>query len=79
MTPLDLEILLHYSCHTDEDFRCGDMSAPAVREAIDWFVDDVGMLEPSFPGAAYKLTEKGRFFVAQLCDLPLPVSKWVMP
>lgn len=82
MTPLEISILIHYRGST-ADFRFGDFSAPAVREAIDWFRDDVGMLEPTnsndFPEATYKLTEKGNFFIDQLCAMPLPVSVWVMP
>lgn len=82
MTPLQLSILIHYR-GSAADFRFGDFSAPAVREAIDWFRGEAGMLEPanhdSYPDAAYKLTTKGEFFVDQLCAMPLPVSVWVMP
>lgn len=37
MTPLELEILLHYKSHAD-DYRQGDHSASAVRDAFDAFV-----------------------------------------
>ena len=82
MTPLELSILIHYrGC--SNDFKFGDFSARAVREAIDWFKGEAGMLEPrdkaEYPDAIYRLTEKGRFFVDQLCEMPLPVSVWVMP
>ena len=82
MTPLELNILLHYRGCAD-DFRNGDFSAPAVRSAIDWFRGDAGLLEPikqeDCQNAAYKLTDKGMFFAEQLCMMPLPVSVWVMP
>lgn len=82
MTPLELSILIHYRGHA-EDYRFGDFSAPAVRRAIDWFRGEAGMLEPTnrdaYPNAAYKLTKKGEFFVDRLCEMPLPVSVWVMP
>ncbi len=82
MTPLQLSILLHYRGHAT-DFREGDFSAPAVREAIDWFRDDARMLEATngnmHSSAAYRLTEKGEAFVEALCEMPLPVCKWEIP
>ena len=84
MTPLQLSILIHYYGHA-EDYRFGDFSAPAVREAIDWFNGDEDLLERvnhnDYPNAAYKITEKGRFFVEHLCSIPLPVPKhhWEIP
>lgn len=82
MTPLELEILIHYR-GSATDYRFGDFSAPAVRQAIDWFRGEAGLLEPTnrndYPDATYKLTDKGNFLVDQLCAMPLPVSVWVMP
>ena len=82
MTPLELSILIHYR-GSAADFRFGDFSAPAVRQAIDWFKGSAEMLEPTnkdeHPDATYRLTAKGQFFVDQLCAMPLPVSVWVMP
>ena len=82
MTPLELGILIHYK-GSAADFRFGDFTAPAVRDAIDWFRGDAGMLEPTdskeYPSATYRLTKKGEFFVEHLCSLSLPESVWVMP
>lgn len=81
MTPLELSILIHYRGHA-RDFRNGDFNAPAVREAIDWFKGEAMLLEADDgKGAerAYKLTNRGEAFVTALCDMPLPVCKWVMP
>lgn len=82
MTPLELSILIHYRGHA-EDYRFGDFSAPAVRQAIDWFRGDAGLLEPTGieepQMGAYRLTAKGEFFVDQLCATPLPVQIWAMP
>jgi hypothetical protein len=83
MTPLEISILLHYHSRAD-DFREGDFSAPAVRQAIDWFRGSAEMLiqgtEPT-NGKTYKLTERGEVFVDALLKLPLPVRQraWVMP
>lgn len=82
MTPLELGILIHYR-GSAADYRFGDFSAPAVRQTIDWFRGEAGLLEPTnrdeYPNATYRLTAKGEFLVDQLCAMPLPVSVWVMP
>lgn len=83
MTPLELSILIHYKGHAS-DFRDGDFSAPAVREAIDKFLED-DLLKQYVQQSAqrYHLTERGHFFVDELCKVPLPFliwnKVWVMP
>lgn len=73
MTPLEIEILIHYYGHAD-DFRSGDFSAPAVRDAIDWFKDGGKLLEldAGGNGRSYKLSERGVVFVEALCNTKLP-------
>lgn len=86
MTPLELEILLHYHARTD-DYRDGDFSALAVRRAIDKFRDRENLIE-EWPMAekqlaqahqCYRLTQRGRVFVEALKEVPLPQQVWVMP
>lgn len=82
MTPLEIGILLHYYGHAD-DYRNGDFSAPAVREAMNLFTQSTGMLElfgeDQTGYATYRLTDKGRFYIEYLCSIPLPVAKWTIP
>ena len=80
MTPLEVEILLHYRC-SGRDYREGDFEAPAVREAIDYFRNRTGMLETECNGLGrnYQLTEKGRFYVDAICSIPLPEAQWIIP
>lgn len=88
MTLLEIEILSHYYCRSG-DYREGDYSAPAVREAIDRFRDVEGLLRNTTPeeqrrqpwgkGACYALTERGRVFVEAIQQVPLPVQVWIMP
>lgn len=91
MTPLLIEIVLHYHCRAD-DYRGGDYSAPAVREGIDWLRDEARLIEfvPEdarslsrgtwgYIPAAYRLTERGKTYVEALQSMPLPVQVWVMP
>ena len=83
MSPLEIEIALHYYYST-VDFRGGDFSAPAVRDAIERFRDDYKLLEPTdsmdvYHDPHYRLTARGHAFVEALCRTPLPVQMWVMP
>lgn len=87
MTPLELSILIHYRGGAN-DFRDGDFSAPAVREALEHFRTTLGLIEYdntetkpfSFNETrTYRLTERGRVFVDALCGAPLPIQAWVMP
>jgi hypothetical protein len=83
MSPLEIEILLHYYC-LPTDYRDGDFSAPAVKNAIERFRDELNLLEPTqsmdvYHDPHYRITERGRVFVEALCNMPLPVKQWVMP
>lgn len=84
MTPLGIEILLHY-CVSSAQFR--DLDAPAVREAHEEFVR-LGLLYP--PGAFCRENPLGeadyranraalQVYVDALCAVPLPEQKWVIP
>lgn len=79
MTPLKIEILLHYRV-SGTDFRDGNFSAPAVREAINWFISE-SLLKTAVrsDGRRYALTERGEVYVTALCDMPLPIQTWAMP
>lgn len=80
MTPLEIEILMHYYCCTD-DYRNGDFAAPAVREAMENFVG-TGLLREAWDvrhSVRYKATDACRVFVEALCSVPAPVQKWVIP
>jgi hypothetical protein len=80
VTPLEIGILLHYR-GTVGDYRGGDFSAPAVRDAIDRFRDIDGMLayDNDRRDRTYALTERGEAYVQALMAVPLPVQQWVMP
>lgn len=80
MTPLEIEILLHYLTRV-VDYRDGDyLNAPAVIEALDNFVRE-DMLKPidGKHGAKFRLLPRAVAFIGHICSLPLPVMKWEMP
>jgi len=86
MTLLEIQTLIHYHCFTT-DYRDGDFSAPAMRDVINSFRDELGLLE-SVPEEEhkgtmkllpmYRITERGTVFVEALKELPLPKQIWVM-
>lgn len=87
MTPLEIEILFHYRCRAD-DYRNGDHSAPAVKEAIGRFLDDellihhgfaVARFESGTIKARYATTPRTCVYLDFLCSVPLPIQKWIMP
>lgn len=80
MTPLELQIVIHYYVRAD-DFPRGDF--PAVREAIDWMTR-AGLLRKRGDGdeageSTYLIDARGRAFVEALCQAPLPEQRWVVP
>lgn len=82
MSPLYLRILLHYFTFST-DYHDGDFRAPGVRDAVNWLAEEGELLEVNdayltagLP--AYRLSEKGRFFVSKLCSLQVPFATWAM-
>jgi hypothetical protein len=76
MTPLGIEILLHYYT-TPGQYRDGDFSAPAVSEALRHFAD-TGLLRGNHRDG-YTSTEATEVYVGAICSVPAPVQKWVIP
>ena len=82
MSPLEIEILLHYY-RLPTDYRGGDFT-PEVKNAIELLRDEYNLLElthsmDEFCVPHYTITERGSVFVEALCNMPLPIKMWVMP
>jgi hypothetical protein len=82
MTPLELEIAIHYATKAG-GYREGDFLSKSVMEAIRW-LETQGMIEEPCgtqgPGPKkYQATDKLKFFVDHLCTIPLPVCSWAIP
>lgn len=81
MTPFEIDILMHYCC-SPEDHSVVSSNPPIWRETLARFVSE-GLLEipdnPSEYSATYKATDRCRAYIKGLCNVPLPVQKWVMP
>ncbi len=78
MTPLKVEILLHYYS-SPNDFR--DLDAPAIKEAIDEFVG-LGIMN-YLPMNEYKRKigiEQDALdaYVTAILSVPLPKQKWIV-
>lgn len=80
MTPLEIQIALTYHA-TANDFRDGDFTAPAVREAIDKF-RNLGLLRArdcKDVGAEtiYVATDRLHVYCNKLKTIGLPNQAWV--
>ena len=80
MSPLKVEILLWYYSRVG-DYRDGDFTAPAVREALELF-KTMGLLRPrnnsldKIKQGSYVLTDGGLLLVERLLSTPFPELKW---
>lgn len=71
MTPLHIEILLHYN-RTSEPFH----SPTTVANDYSLYLSEVGMLYRTEENN-FHITEGGRMLVNRLCNTPFPVEGWV--
>ncbi len=79
MSPLYIEIALHYHCRTDDFPR---LDAPAVKSALIDFVSS-GLLRPQSdaPGTRrnYEPTDGLAVWVEALRAVPWPKQVWAIP
>ena len=81
MSPLIINIILHYYARAN-DFREGDLSAPAVGDAVSFLleeqiIDHNTAGEGKIPYQKYKITERGEAYVKKIKAIGFPVQKWV--
>jgi len=73
MTPLEIQIMLHYY-YSPNDYN---LQPPAVQEAVARFLDKDLLRLGSI--TLYEITERGMAYVEMLKKVPLPICKWVAP
>lgn len=80
MTPLEIEILLHYYT-TPGDYRNGNFSAPAVPEALTKLthMDEPLLTYDPNKTPRYEITDRGSAYIQALTQVPLPMKAWVLP
>lgn len=76
MSPLGIEIGLHYHCIAVGDFP--RLDAPACQEMVAWMVE-AGLLNPVNGDRRYEPTDGLRVWVEALCAVPFPVRRWILP
>lgn len=78
MTPLHLELMLHYYACREKFPR---EHAPAVVSYTAELIEQGLLRETGGPldEARYCATEKGRAYVIALCRMPMPLATWIMP
>jgi hypothetical protein len=72
MTPLEIEILLHYHRDIDEP---ANLDAPAVKEALNKFVR-AGILGLREDGTHWAVSTALELYIDAVCAVPLPVRVW---
>lgn len=74
ITPIELEFLLwcHYS--TEKFPR---IEAPAVKEAVNKFWRNGLINQDIADDDVYQLSEKGQFYINEICSTPFPKVKIV--
>lgn len=83
MTPLQIEILLHYWYRTNQ-YRDGDFSAPAVKEALEMFVrHDIlttSVISQVERKPKYEADREAlQAYITALTNVPLPRRTWIVP
>ena len=85
MTPLHIDILIHYHTRpTEYGKEDNNFSAPAVREAIKWMVG-ANLLESNDPrddaNHSFRTTDRGNAYIDAMSTLPLPEKQivWTIP
>ena len=84
MTPLHIDILIHYHVSSTEYGKeFNNFDAPAVKDAINWMIG-ANLIEAEHDVAcerAYRTTDKGAFYIDAICNLPLPQKRmvWEIP
>ncbi len=76
MNPNEIEVLIHCHYSREEHPR---VHAAAVSGALSMW-QEKGCIEPNdYIKDRYRITERGRAHIAQICNLPLPLSRkvWV--
>lgn len=82
MSPLQIKLLLHiYCCRAP--FEGPTVGSAPHNEALLWFLKE-GLIEkvPELQAEndnGYEVTEKGRFYCEAICNIPLPVTQWILP
>lgn len=72
MTPLQIQMLLHFHVTTE---RWPNWS-PACTEARDYFFQEKLL---DYENGIPVLTDRGRAYVKFLCMIPLPNAHWTIP
>jgi len=78
-TPVFIEIALHYWT-TPGDHPMVQAGTHRMYEEIAEFMVQAGMLTKSEKlGVLYESTEALGVYIGALCEVPLPVQRWVIP
>lgn len=80
MTPLHIQLMLHYYA-VAEPYAKNDLEHATSRAVSDYTKEllEYGLIVKDVGPSGFKSTDRGNAYVQMLCNLPLPVCKWVAP
>lgn len=67
-SPNNIDVLLHFHVSDEPHPR---REAPAVQDAIAWFLD-IGVIAHGEHPYCYRTTDLGKAWVESLCNVPIP-------
>ena len=75
MTPLQIAMMIHYYVSPEPYAKYEPdhaQSGAVTKQRIE--LVDLGLLD-----VGHKVTPKGNAYIEALCNMPLPICKWVLP
>jgi hypothetical protein len=87
VTPIKLEVLLHYHYSSESYSEGKTESSPATEEAVRFWLNNQ-MLELSpdedddnsdLCDNRYITTDKGKVYIEALCSMSFPIPSWSIP
>lgn len=79
ISPIILQMIIHY-CVCCDDFREGDLSAPAVRDGLAILIAEKMLSVNDKQGnPKYRATDKAKYYLNYICQTPFPIMIYKIP
>lgn len=79
MSPLEIEIMLHYFSGNADYMDGGWEPGCQIENCINMFVAGGYLVPHTDIDRLYEITEGGKVYVHALMEVPLPTQVWQMP
>lgn len=79
MTPLALEMLIYFCTRAVPDCEPFHNIQLAPQQEIFWWMIDADIIRSTGHRDKPEATDKGRAWLALICETPMPVQQWADP